>query len=121
MNKSTALFNRGKKAAQPESQRAIKTGVRTIRQTEAGELAALRRDYDARINRAATNYANSVGRVEDIFDNRDAALAKQVSRLRKQKANAEGVVRKARSRKRSTGGPSAAPKTARSNRKNSPT
>jgi hypothetical protein len=93
--KSTALFDRGKKAAQLESDRAIRTGVRTIRQTEAGELAALRRDYDARINRAATNYEKAIGRVEDVYDSRNAALAKQISRLRKQKANAEGAVRKA--------------------------
>ena len=95
MNKSTALFNRGKKAALLESERAINTGVKTIRQTEAGELTALRRDYDARMDRAATNYARAVGRVEDVYDNRTAALGKQVSRLRKQKANAEGALRKA--------------------------
>ncbi len=94
VNKSTALFNRGKKAAQVESQRAFKTGVRTIRRTEAGELAALRRDYDARMNRAAANYENTVGRLEDVYDSRTASLRKQIRRLRKQKANAEGVVRK---------------------------
>jgi hypothetical protein len=95
VGKSTALFNRGKKAALLESERAISTGVKTIRQTEAGELTALRRDYDARMDRAATNYAHAVGRVEDVYDNRTAALGKQVSRLRKQKANAEGALRKA--------------------------
>jgi hypothetical protein len=95
VDKSTALFNRGKKAALLESERAIQTGVRTIRQTEAGELTALRRDYDARMDRAATNHANAVGRVENVYDNRNATLGKQVSRLRKQKANAEGALRKA--------------------------
>ncbi len=95
VDKSTAFFNRGKKAALRESERAIQTGVQTIRQTEAGELTALRRDYDARIDRAATNYANAVGRVENAYDSRNAALGKQVSRLRKQKANAEGALRKA--------------------------
>lgn len=95
VNKSTALFNRGKKAALAESERAIATGIKTIRQTEAGELNALRQDYDARMDRAATNYAHAVARVEDIYDNRNAALTKQVSRLRKQKANAEGALRKA--------------------------
>lgn len=94
-NKSTALFNRGKKAAQAESQRAVKTGVRTIRTTEAGELAALCRDYDARTTQAANNYAKAVGRLEDVYDSRAAALKKQVRRLRKQKANAEGALRKA--------------------------
>jgi len=95
VNKSAALFNRGKKAAQAESQSAIKTGVRTIRRTEAGELAALRRDYDARMDRSATNYESAVGRVEDVYDNRAASLRKQIRRLRDQKANAKGVVRKA--------------------------
>lgn len=95
VNKSTALFNRGKKAAQAESQRAFKTGARTIRRTEAGELAALRRDYDSRMNRAATSYENAVGRLEDAYDSRGASLRKQVRGLRKQKANAESAVRKA--------------------------
>jgi hypothetical protein len=94
-DKATALFNRGKMAAQVESQRQIKVGVQTIRQTEAGELAALRRDYDARMNRAADTYQHALARVEDIFDSRDAALRKQVTRLRKQKAEAEGPARKA--------------------------
>lgn len=95
VNKSTALFNRGKKAAQAESQRAFQTGVRTIRRTEAGELAALRRDYDARMNQAAANYESTVGRLEDTYDSRSAALRKEIRGLRKQKASAEGVVRKA--------------------------
>ena len=94
VNKSTALFNRGKKAAQAESQRAFKTGVRTIRRTEAGELAALRRDYDARMNRAASNYDSAVGRVEDVYDSKIASLRKQIRRLRDQKANAASLVRK---------------------------
>ena len=95
VDKATALFNRGKKMALLESERQIRTGVQTIRQTEAGELAALRRDYDARMDRAATNYQNALGRVEDVFDSRNAALGRQVSRLRKQKANAESAVGKA--------------------------
>jgi hypothetical protein len=95
VDKSAALFARGKKAAKVESERAIKTGVQTIRQTEAGELAALRRDYDARMDQAATNYENAVGRVEDVYDARSASLTKQIKALRKQKANAEGALRKA--------------------------
>lgn len=94
VSKSTALFNRGKKAAQAESQRAFKTGVSTIRRTEAGELAALRRDYDARMNHTAANYESAVGRLEDVYDDRAASQRKQISRLRKQKANAAGIVRK---------------------------
>lgn len=95
VNKSTALFNRGKKQAKAEEQRAVQVGVRTIRQTEAGELAALRRDYTARMNQAARNYASAVGRLEDVYDNRAASLQKQIRTLRKQKANAESAVRKA--------------------------
>jgi len=94
VNKSTALFNRGKKAAQAESQRAFKTGSRTIRRTEAGELAALRREYDSRMDRAARNYESAVGRVEDAYDTRTASLKKQIRRLREQKANAESALRK---------------------------
>jgi hypothetical protein len=95
VDKATALLDRGKKAAQRESQREISVGVRTIRQTQAGELAALRKDYDSRMDRAATVYRNAVGRVEDIFDGRSAALRRQVSRLRKQKANANSAIVKA--------------------------
>jgi len=95
VGKATALLESGKKAAQLESQREIKIGVRTIRQTQAGELAALRRDYDARMNQAAGNYGKSLGRVEDLFDGRSVALRRQVSRLRKQKAEANSPVVKA--------------------------
>lgn len=94
VNKSTALFNRGKKAAQAESQRSFKAGVRTIRRTEAGELAGLRREYDSRMDRAATNYENTLGRIEDVYDSRTASLKKQIRRLREQKAKAEGILRK---------------------------
>ena len=73
------------------------------------------------MDRAAANYESAVGRVEDLYDGRSASLRKQVSRLRKQKANAEGVLRKARSRKRSIGGSNEAPKTANCSRKKSPT
>lgn len=94
VGKADALFNRAKKAAQAESQRAVKTGVRTIRTTEAGELAALRNDYDARMNRAADVYEQAVGHLEDVYDARAASLRKQIRNLRKQKANAAGVLRK---------------------------
>jgi hypothetical protein len=95
VSKSTALFNRGKRAAQAESQRAFQSGAGTIRRTEAGELAALRAEYDTRMDRAASDYESAVGRVEDAYDRKIASLRKQVRRLRDQKANAEGVVRKA--------------------------
>ena len=91
-DKAAALLDRGKKAAQAESQREITIGVKTIRQTQAGELAALRKDYDSRMDRAATIYENAVGRVENIFDGRSATLRRQVSQLRKQKANANSAV-----------------------------
>jgi hypothetical protein len=91
-DKAAALLDRGKKAAQAESQREIAIGVKTIRQTQAGELAALRKDYDSRMDRAATIYENAVGRVENIFDGRSATLRRQVSRLRKQKANANSAI-----------------------------
>lgn len=94
VNKASALFNRAKKAAQAESQRAFKVGSRTIRRTEAGELAALRRDYDARMDQAATNYQSALGKVEDVFDSRAASLHRQIRRLRQQKANAVGAARK---------------------------
>jgi hypothetical protein len=93
--KAGALLDRGKAAAQRESQKEIAIGIKTIRQTEAGELAALRKDYDARMNRASDLHDRAVARVEDVFDTRNATLRRQVIRLRKQKAEAEGALRKA--------------------------
>ncbi len=93
--KAGALLDRGKAAAQRESQKQIAIGITTIRQTEAGELAALRKDYDARINQAADNHDRAVARIEDVFDARNATLRKQVTRLRKAKAQAKGALRKA--------------------------
>lgn len=95
VNKSTALFNRAKKAAKADAQRAFKVGAGTIRRTEAGELAALRRVYDARIDQAAARHEAELGRVEDAFDSRTASLRKQLKQLRKQKANADNPLRKA--------------------------
>jgi uncharacterized small protein (DUF1192 family) len=94
-NKSTALFQRAKKAAKAEAQRAFKAGSRTIRRTEAGELAALRSQYDARMNRAAINYQDELGRIEDEFDSRIATLRKEIKRLRKEKAKASSLGQKA--------------------------
>jgi len=95
VNKSTALFNRAKKAASVESQRAFKAGAQTIRRTEAGELAALRRQYDTRMDQAANNYEAELGRIEDEFDDRVATLRKEIKRLRNQKANAKSAAQKA--------------------------
>ncbi|HEU5063259.1 MAG TPA: hypothetical protein VFT79_08940 [Solirubrobacterales bacterium] len=94
VNKSTALFNRAKKAASAEAQRAFKAGARTIRSTEAGELAALRMEYDTRMDRAAANYQDELGRIEDEFDGRIATLRKEIKRLRNQKANAKSAAQK---------------------------
>lgn len=95
VNKATALFARGKKLAQAESQRAFKIGTRTIRTTEATELAALRRDYDSRMDSATARYQSELGHVENVFDARTATLTKQIKTLRNQKAKAEGALRKA--------------------------
>ncbi|HEX3239677.1 MAG TPA: hypothetical protein VHR18_06030 [Solirubrobacterales bacterium] len=95
VSKSTALFNRAKKVASAEAQRAFKASARTIRNTESGELAALRKEYDARMDRAGADYQAELGRIEDEFDARAATLRKEVKKLRKQKANANGAVAKA--------------------------
>lgn len=95
VNKSTALFNRAKTAARAEAQRAFKAGAQTIRRTEAGELAALRKQYDTRMDQAANNYEAELGRIEDEFDNRVATLRKEIKRLRNQKANAKSAEQKA--------------------------
>jgi hypothetical protein len=95
VNKSTVLFNRAKKAASAEAQRAFEAGARTIRRTESSELATLRTEYDTRVDRAAANYQDELGRIEDEFDNRIATLRKEIKRLRNQKANAKSLGEKA--------------------------
>lgn len=95
VNKSAALFARAKKAAKAEAQRAFKAGSQTIRRTEAGELAALREEYDTRMDRAANNYDAELGRIEDEFDTRIATLRKEIKKLRNQKANAKSLGEKA--------------------------
>lgn len=94
VNKSTAFFNRAKTAAKAEAQRAFKAGARTIRTTEAGELSALRKQYDTRMDQAAANYEAELGRIEDEFDGRVATLRKEIKRLRNQKANAKSLSEK---------------------------
>jgi hypothetical protein len=94
VNKSTALFNRAKKVAKAEAQRAFKASAQTVRRTEAGELTTLREEYDARMDRAANNYEAELGRIEDEFDERVATLRKEIKRLRNQKANAKSVTEK---------------------------
>jgi hypothetical protein len=94
VNKSTALFNRAKKAAKAEATRAFKAGVKTIRTTEAGELAALRKQYDTRVDQAANNYQAELGKIEDEFDDRVATLRKEIKKLRNQKANAKTETQK---------------------------
>lgn len=94
VNKSTALFQRAKRLAKNEANRAFKASARTIRRTEAGELAALRKEYDARLTKAAAHYDAELGRIEDEYDARIANLRKEVKKLRKQKAKATGVLQK---------------------------
>jgi hypothetical protein len=94
-NKANALFKRAKTAAKNEANRAFKASSRTVRRTESGELAALRKEYDARLDRAAAGYAAELGRIEDEFDARVTTLRKEIQKLRKQKAKAKSAIEKA--------------------------
>lgn len=93
--KSTGLFNRARNYARADAKRAFKAGSRTIRRTEAGELAALRREYNARMNAAAATYQSELDAIADEFDNRETTVRKQIKGLRKQKAKATTAERKA--------------------------
>lgn len=94
LNKSTALFTRAKAAARNETSRAFRASSKTIRTTESGELATLRREYDGRLDRAASTYAAELNRIADEFGARVATLRAQIKKLRKQKAKASGEVEK---------------------------
>lgn len=94
VNKSTALFSRGKKKAKIESQERFKTGTAKVRQLEAGELADLRAEYDQRLDNAEAGYGKKIDTVEAEFDARIAKRDKEIQRLRVQKAKSSNLAKK---------------------------
>jgi predicted HicB family RNase H-like nuclease len=94
VNKSTALFSRGKKKAKIESQERFKLGSAKVRQLEAGELADLRAEYDQRLDNAEAGYGKKIDAVEAEFDARIAKRDKEIQRLRVQKAKSSNIAKK---------------------------
>jgi predicted HicB family RNase H-like nuclease len=94
VNKSTALFSRGKKKAKIESQDRFKTGTAKVRQLEADELADLRAEYDQRLDNAEAGYGKKIDAVEAEFDARIAKRDKEIQRLRVQKAKSSNLAKK---------------------------
>lgn len=94
VNKSTALFNRAKQGVKAETQASFKLGAKQVRAEEASELAELRSEYAARLDKAAVGYRRDLTALEDQFDARDKRLQRQIRALRMRKAEAEGLERK---------------------------
>jgi hypothetical protein len=94
VNKSTALFARGKRKAKAETQDRFNFGAAKIRRTEAGELAGLRAEYDERLDAAAAGYGRKIDAVEAEYDARIAKRQKGIQRLRVQKAKSKSLAKK---------------------------
>ena len=94
VNKSTALFSRGKKEARAETQDRFKATAQKVRKAEAGELAELRTEYDARLDDAEAGYGKRIDAIEAEFDARIAKRDREIQRLRVQKAKSGGLTKK---------------------------
>lgn len=94
VNRATALFQRGKREAKAETQARFKAGSKKIRKAEAAELAALRAEYDDKLDKATESFQDDVGALEDKFDARYVDVQRQIRKLRMQKAKADSLDRK---------------------------
>lgn len=96
VNRSNALFQRGKREAKAETQTRFKSASKKIRKAEAAELAELRAEYGDKLDAAATSFRGSVNSLQARFDRRYTTVQRQISELRKRKAKAKSLVRKDR-------------------------
>lgn len=95
VNKSTALFKRNRQVIKATTRNGFKADSRKVRIVEAKSLAALRAEYIDRFQRAEDSFHNSVGSIEDVYDDANAKINRRIQNLRKQKAKAKGAITKA--------------------------
>jgi hypothetical protein len=95
VQKSSALFVRGKKVASKEAKAASKDDAKRIRQDEARAIEQLQDEYAARFDDAATKNQQRIDALSNEYANRLNTLKRQISDLRVKKAKSKDQVRKA--------------------------
>lgn len=94
VQKSSALFVRGKKVASKEVKAASKDNGQRIRQAEARAIDALQDEYADRSDNAATKNQQRIDAITNEYSNRLGTLKRQISDLRVKKAKSTNPARK---------------------------
>jgi hypothetical protein len=95
VQKSSALFVRGKKVASKEAKASSKDDSKRIRQAEAQAIDALQDEYADRFDNAATQNQQRIDALSNSYANRLNTLKRQISDLRVKKAKSKDPDRKA--------------------------
>jgi hypothetical protein len=95
VQKSSALFLRGKKVASQEAKESSKDDSQRIRQAEAHAIEELQDQYAARFNAAADKNQQRIDALSNEYGNRLDTLKRQISDLRVKKAKSKDQGRKA--------------------------
>jgi len=94
VQKSSALFVRGKKVASKEAKAGTKDDGQRIRQAEAQSIDELQDAYAARFDDAATKNQQRIDALEAEYSRRLGTLKRQISDLRVKKAKSKDTARK---------------------------
>lgn len=94
VKKASALFKRSKRQAGITTKQKVAVGVAKLNKAEATKLDSIQDDADARSDAASANYQRRVDALQSTYDLRFDRFRKEIQALRKQKANAKGVIRK---------------------------
>jgi len=94
VQKSTALFLRGKKVASKEAKAASKDDSQRIRQAEARAIEELQDSYAARFDEAATKNQQRIDALAAEYSRRLDTLKRQIGDLRVKKAKSKDPARK---------------------------
>ena len=95
MQKSSALFVRGKKVASKEAKAASRDDSKGIRRAEARAIDELQDQFAARFDSVATKNQQRIDALSNEYANRLNTLKRQISDLRVKKAKSKDQVRKA--------------------------
>jgi hypothetical protein len=94
VQKSSALFVRGKKVASKEAKAGSKDESQRIRQAEARAIDELQDEYAARFDNAATKNQQRIDALDKEYGKRLDTLKRQIGDLRVKKAKSEDPARK---------------------------
>lgn len=95
VQKSSALFVRGKKVASKEAKAGTKDDSQRIRQAEAQAIDGLQNTYAARFDEAADRNQQRIDALSNEYAHRLDTLKRQISDLRVKKAKSKDQARKA--------------------------